>query len=313
MKIAVMGAGGMGGYVGGRLAEVGEEVHLLARGAHLRALRAYGLRIESPYGDAHIRPIEATDDPSAIGPVDLVLFTVKLFDTTAAAERLAPLIGEGTRIVTLQNGIDSAAMIARHVAAERIAAGCIYVSASIGEPGVIRSPGGARRMIVDGLRGDPAIAGFVAACARAPGLEACAMDAIVPAIWEKFVALSAFSAATCLARQPIGVVLENRETLDLLRSLLDENVAVARAAGNALLEGTAESVLLFFRSLPYETKSSMLIDLEAGKPLEMPWLAGRIRELGEAHGVPTPANVAVVTALARYAAGASVAEPARRR
>ena len=232
MKIAVMGAGGVGGYVGGRLAEVGEEVHLLARGAHLRALRAHGLRIESPYGDAHIRPIAATDDPSAIGPVDLVLFTVKLFDTAAAAERLAPLIGEGTRIVTLQNGIDSAAMIARYVAAERIAAGCIYVSASIGEPGVIRSPGGARRMIVDGLRGDPAIADFVAACARAPGLEACAMDVIVPAIWEKFVALSAFSAATCLARQPIGVVLENCETLDLLRRLLDENVAVARAAGN---------------------------------------------------------------------------------
>ena len=160
-------------------------------------------------------------------------------------------------------------------------------------------------MIVDGLRGDPAITDFVAACNRAPGLEACTTDAIAPAIWEKFVALAAFSGATCLARQPIGVVLEQRETLDLLRNLLDENVAVAHATGNALPAETAERLLLFFRGLPYGTKSSMLIDLEAGKPLELPWLAGRIGELGEAHGVPTPANGAVVAALAPHVAGVS--------
>ena len=172
------------------------------RRAPLGAIRDTGLRIESPYGDAHLTSVAATDDPSTVGPVDVVIFTVKLFDTEAAAERLAPLIGERTRVVTLQNGIDSRAMIARHVPAERIVAGCIYVSAAIGAPGVIRSPGGPQRMIVDGLGGDPGIAALVAACSRAPGLEASATDAIAPSIWEKFVTLAAFSGATCLTRRP---------------------------------------------------------------------------------------------------------------
>ena len=303
MKIAVMGAGGMGGYVGGRLAQVGETVHFIARGAHLAALRQTGLRIESPFGDAHLSPIHATDDPGEIGQVDLVLFTVKLNDTAAAAERLAPMIGDGTRIVTLQNGIDSRAMIARHVPAERIAAGCIYVSAAIGPPGTIRSPGGAQRMTVDGLAGDPAIAGLVAACNRAPGLEASATDAIASALWEKFVALAAFSGATCLARQPIGTVLEHRATLEFLTRLLEENVAVARAAGMAFPAGTPERILGYFRGLAPATKSSMLIDLDAGKPLEVAWLAGRIVDLGHQQGVPTPANSAVVAALAPHARG----------
>ena len=304
LKIAVMGAGGMGGYVGGRLAQVGETVHFVARGAHLAALRQTGLRIESPFGDAHLAPIHATDDPEEIGPVDLVLFTVKLNDTAAAAERLAPMIGDGTRIVTLQNGIDSRALIARHVPAVRIAAGCIYVSAAIGRPGTIRSPGGARRMTVDGLAGDPAIAALVAACNRAPGLEASATDAIASALWEKFVALAAFSGVTCLARQPIGAVLAHRETRDFLAQLLGENVAVAAAAGEAFPAGTPERILGFFRGLPHATKSSMLLDLEAGKPLELAWLAGRIVDLGKEHGVPTPANSAVVAALAPHARGA---------
>jgi 2-dehydropantoate 2-reductase len=140
MRIAVMGAGGVGGYIGGRLAETGESVHFVARGAHLEALRARGLTIESPSGDATLANVEASEDPAAIGPVDLVLFAVKLGGTDAAARALAPLIGAQTRIVTLQNGIDSKAMIARHVEERRIAAGSIYISAAIREPGVIHSP-----------------------------------------------------------------------------------------------------------------------------------------------------------------------------
>lgn len=297
MKVAVMGAGGMGGYVGGRLSQAGEEVHFIARGAHLSAIRDAGLRIESPYGNAHLTSVAATDDPSTVGPVDVVIFTVKLFDTEAAAKRLAPLIGERTRLVTLQNGIDSRALIARHVQSERIAAGCIYVSASISAPGVISSPGGAQHMVVDGLGGDPGIAALVAACSRAPGLEASATDAIAPSIWEKFVVLAAFSGATCLTRRPIGAVLEHRETRDFLKQLLEENAAVARAAGQALAPGTPERILGFFATLPLGTKSSMLLDLEAGRPLELPWLAGRIVELGRRHAVPVQANAAVVAAL----------------
>jgi 2-dehydropantoate 2-reductase len=303
MKIAVMGAGGMGGYVGGRLAQVGEDVHFVARGAHLMALRETGLRIESPYGDAHVARVAATDDPSTVGTVDVVLFTVKLFDTEAAAARLAPLIGERTRVVTLQNGIDSRALLARHVAAKRIAAGCIYVSAAIAAPGVIRSPGGPQRMVVDGLGGDLAIAALVAACSRAPGLEASTTDTITTSIWEKFVTLAAFSGATCLSRRPVGDVLGHRETRDFLKQLLEENVAVAGAVGETFAPGTPERILGFFGTLACGTKSSMLLDLEASRPLELPWLAGRIVELGQRHGVPVPANAAVLAALAPHVRG----------
>ena len=167
MKIAVVGAGGIGGYVGGRLAEAGESVHLVARGRHLEALRRNGLRIECPLGDVTLPGIEATDDPAEIGPVDVVVFAVKLGGTDAAARSLAPLIGGHTRIVTLQNGIDSKEMIARHVDETQIAAGCTYLSAHIREPGVIHAPGGAHGLIIDELSGDPAIAAFVRSCLAA--------------------------------------------------------------------------------------------------------------------------------------------------
>jgi 2-dehydropantoate 2-reductase len=306
-----MGAGGVGGYVGGRLAQAGETVGFIARGAHLAALRGEGLRIESPLGGLHLAPVEATDDPAAIGRVDVVLFTVKLGDTAAAAARLAPLLGERTRVVTLQNGIDSREMLARHVAAERIVAGCIYISAAISAPGVISSPGGGRRIIVDGLGGDGVVAAFVAACNRTIALEASATDEISSAVWEKFVRLVAFSGITCLTRRPIGAVLEHPETLGFLRQLLEENVAVAAAVGVPFPPDMPEHVLGFYRGLPYETKSSMLHDLDAGKPLEVDWLAGRIVELGRAQGVSTPANAAVMAALAPHARGGP--EPNRSR
>jgi 2-dehydropantoate 2-reductase len=305
MRIAVMGAGGIGGYVGARLAEAGESVSFIARGAHLDALRRNGLRLECPLGDATIAAANATDDPAALGPVDLVLVTVKLGATDAAARSLAPLIGQDTRIVTLQNGINARDMIARHVEAGRIAAGCTYLSARIREPGVIHSPGGPHRIVVDCLAADPVIAAFVSSCHRAIGLEAVATDDIEHTLWEKFVTLVAFSGSTCLARSSIGAVLANPETFAFLQSELSENLAVAKAAGQTFAADKAQGVIAFFRALPPETKSSMLIDLEAGRPLEMRWLQGRVRDLGRAHGIDTPATEAVVAALAPHAQGAA--------
>ena len=303
MRIAVMGAGGIGGYVGARLAEAGEPVHFIARGAHLEALRRNGLRLECPLGDVTLAGVDATDDPAAIGPVDLVLVAVKLGATDAAAGALAPLIGRDTRVVTLQNGIDAREMIARHVEERRIAAGCTYLSASIREPGVIHAPGGPHRMTIDGLSGDPVIAAFVAACRRSIGLEAAVSDDIRRTLWDKFVTLVAFSGATCLARSPIGAVFETPETLAFLRRVVGENLAVAEGAGQGFAADKAESIVALFRGLPHATKSSMLIDLEAGKPLEMPWLQGRMLEIGRAQGIETPAISAVVAALAPHAGG----------
>ncbi len=299
-----MGAGAIGGYVGGRLAQGGEEVHLVARGAHLAALREHGLRIESPHGDTHLPDIHATDDPADIGPADIIVFAVKLGDTDAAAAALAPMVGPGTRIVTLQNGIDSKAMIARHVPAGQIAPGIAYLGAEIGAPGVIANPGGMHRLVVDRMGDDPVMAAFFAAGARSPALDVDPADDAAHIVWDKFVALAAFSGVTALARRPIGAVYEHPQTLAFMRSLIEENLAVARASGQEFPADHADRVIALFGGQPYDQKSSMLMDLEAGKPLELPWLSGRVVELGRQWGMATPANDAVVAALAPHVAGA---------
>jgi 2-dehydropantoate 2-reductase len=304
MKIAVMGTGGIGGYVGGRLAAAGEDVHFIARGAHLEALKARGLRIESPLGDAVLADVHATDDPAEIGPVDLVLFAVKLTDTDAAAARLAPLVTPRTRIVTLQNGIDSAAMIARHVPRDQIAAGIIHISVRIKQPGIIAHPGGMHRMTIDAMDGDTVMAAFFTACDRAVGIEAIATDEPERTVWRKFIALVAVSGVTAITRLPIGATYANADTLAFMRQLLDENIAVANASGQDFGPDDAEEIVQLFASQPGDMKSSMLIDLENGKPLELPWLSGRVYQLGKELSVATPANAAVWAALCPYVDGA---------
>ena len=302
MKIAVMGAGGVGGYVGGRLAEAGEDVHFIARGRHLEALQANGLRIESPLGDAMLPDIHATNDPAGIGPVDLVLFTVKLTDTDAAAASLAPLVGPQTRILTLQNGIDSADMIARHVPRQQIAAGIIFIAVHVKEPGIVAHPGGMHAMTVDAMGG--AMAAFFAACEKAVGIEAIATDQPEQTVWRKFIALVAFSGVTAITRLPIGAAYANPDTLAFMRQLLDENIAIANACRQDFGPDDGEKIVKLFAGQPADQKSSMLIDLENGKPLELPWLSGRVHQLGKELGIATPANSAVWAALCPYVNGA---------
>jgi 2-dehydropantoate 2-reductase len=298
-----MGAGAIGGYVGGRLAEAGAEVTFIARGAHLEALQTSGLTIESPEGRLHLPTISATADPASLGPVDLVLFTVKLTDAEAAAAAILPLMGEGTRVLTLQNGIDSKAILERHVGPSRVAAGVIYIAAGIEQPGVVRHPGGPHLLMADALGGDPAMAELFAMSDGLIGLDVEPHAAPDQIIWRKFVDLVAFSGVTCLARSPIGRVRAHPATAEFMCALLEENVAVARAEGIALPDDHVEQRLAFLGTLPDPAKSSMLMDLEAGKPLELPWLAARICELGAGHGIDTPANRAVVAALAPFVHG----------
>lgn len=303
MRIAIMGSGGVGAYVGGRLQAAGEDVVFIARGAHLAALQQEGLRIESPLHPLHLPTVNAVQEPSMVGPVDLILFAVKLGDTETAARSLAPLLGPETRILTLQNGIDSVDLITPHVGAAKVCGGVIYVSAVIDRPGVIRSPGGLHMIVADAAGGDPVMAEFFAACDRATGLDAKPSNAIDVTLWEKFIALTALSGTTSLLRASMGQILAHPETRILQRQLIDEAVAVGRAVGTVTRTDLADEIMAKLASMPYAFRSSMSEDLERGKPLELRWLSGRVHALGIEHGVPTPGHSVVYRGLVLHEDG----------
>ena len=191
MRIAMMGSGGIGGYIGARLSLAGEDVAFVARGAHLDAIRSQGLQLASPIGDITLPLVVATDSPADIGVVDIVVFAVKLYDSVTAAKAVLPLVGPNTRIVTLQNGIDSVETLSRFVPRRQVAGGAIYVSAYLDRPGLIVHAGGHSDMIVGGA-GDSGIEALRAACDRVDGIDMQTVQNVDPILWTKFVTLSAF-------------------------------------------------------------------------------------------------------------------------
>ena len=304
MKIAVVGSGGVPGYLGGRLAAAEQDVTFVARGAHLGAIREHGLTLRSPLGDVLIRPAQASDDPAAIGPVDLVIFAVKLYDTEAAAQATKPLIGPHTGVVTLQNGVDSTDLLSRVLGRDHVIGGVAHIAAVIDEPGVIRHTGTMASFVFGKL--DAAKSERVAALATAlgaAGVDHRISEDIQRDIWDKMAFLSTFAGLTTLMRLPIGPIREDAETRAMLREGLREACAVARAKGIALPDDFVEGTLTRCDRLPYEMKSSMLQDLERGRRLELPWLSGAIVRLGHEVGVPTPTHAFITTALRLHADG----------
>lgn len=304
MKIAVMGSGGVGGYFGGRLAQSGCDVTFVARGAHLAAMREHGLKIESQSGDLHVPHVKATDDPATIGPVDVVMFCVKLADTESAARQVKPLFGPHTGIVSFQNGVQKDDVLRREFGESAVMGGVAYIAAAIARPGVIRHTGTMQRLLFgeyDGRR--PArVEALYEACKRA-GIHAEVPDDIRRAIWEKFVFLVGLSGTTATARMPIGAIRSNPHSRAFLFDIIQEAVSAGRAQGVALPEDYAHTRLAFCDGLPAEMTSSMHHDLERGNPLEVAWLAGSVADMGEKLGVPTPANKAVLAILAPHASG----------
>ena len=304
MKIAVMGSGGVGGYFGGRLAHAGCDVAFIARGAHLAALRERGLEIRSALGDIALPRVRASDDPRTLGPVDLVLFSVKLWDSETAARALAPLLGPHTGIVSLQNGVQKDDLLRRVCGEPAVMGGVAYIGARIAHPGVIEHTGTLQRLVFgeyDGLRSARAEA-LLEACRRA-GIDAELSGDIRREIWEKFVFLVGLSATTATMRVPIGRVRGHPQARAFLFEVMQEVVAVGRAHGVALAEDYAATRLAFCDDLPADMTSSMYHDLERGNPLELAWLSGGVVELGAAFGVPTPTNRAVRDILALHARG----------
>ncbi len=306
MRIAVMGTGAVGGSFGARLAAAGEDVAFIARGAQLDALRARGLRIEWDGRVEHLSPVRATDDPAEVGPVDVVLFTVKLWDTEAAAEACRPMVGPETAVIPFQNGVDSADRVASVLGPGAVMGGVVFIAADLAAPGVIRRTGALERLVFgerDGRTSDRAAA-LLAACRRA-GIAAEIAADIELEIWRKFVFLVGLSGLTTLVRRPLGTIREDPELRALLREAMAETVAVGRARGVALDPDYAEDRLRFCDTLPAETRASMLNDLDRGRRLEVEWLAGAVVRLGAEAGVPTPVNRVIHAALRPHAMGAA--------
>ncbi|MGE3274046.1 MAG: 2-dehydropantoate 2-reductase [Vicinamibacterales bacterium] len=303
MRIAIMGSGGVGGYFGGRLAAAGEDVHFIARGRHLEALRQDGLRLVSPKGDLHLPTVQATDDPASIGPVDVVLFTVKLYDVDASAQAIRPLIGPDTVVVTMQNGVEAVDMVAAHVGREHVAGGACYISAVIDRPGVIRHTAMDTMVFgeLDG-RASSRLQAFEAAGQRA-GYDAKLTPDVQAVLWTKFVRLSGWSGMTAATRSPIGVLRDNPEIFAVLRQAFEEAVAVGRARGVDLPATILEETLQLVQTFPPQTKSSLLEDLERGRRLELPWLSGAVVRLGAEAGVPAPTHRFITAVLTPFVDG----------
>jgi 2-dehydropantoate 2-reductase len=304
MRIAVMGPGGVGGYLGARLAAAGQDVTFIARGAHLAAIREHGLALRSALGDVLIRPAQASDDPAAAGPVDLVIFAVKLYDTESAAEATRSLIGPQTGVVTFQNGVDSPVVLGRVLGPEQVIGGVAHIAAVIEQPGVIGHTGTMANFVfgeLDGARSERVSA--LAAALDTAGVDHRVSADIERDIWDKMAFLATFAGATALMRRPIGAIREDAETRAMLLAGLEEASAVACAKGIALPDDFVERTLERCDRLPYEMKSSMLQDLERGRRLELPWLSGAIVRLGRELGVLTPTHAFIITALKLHAGG----------
>ncbi len=304
MRIAVMGSGGVGGYFGGLLAAHGEDVTFVARGAHLLAIQDRGLEVNSTIGSFHVRDAQATDDPAKIGPVDVVMFSVKSWDTRSAAEAIRPLVAGETVVISLQNGVDNEDELAEVLGPKHVAGGVAYVTSIIASPGVIQQSGTIARLVFGELDGQrtPRMEAFYDAC-RAAGINAELSNDTLKAIWTKFLYICAWGGVGTLTRQPIGPVLGDPDTRELFRRVMEEAEAVARAKGVALDPDIVERHLALADSVAPGLKPSMLVDLERGNRLEVAWLNGAVARIGRQVGVETPVNTFIFAALKLLANG----------
>jgi 2-dehydropantoate 2-reductase len=304
MKIAVIGAGGVGGTFGAALAKAGADVWFLARGAHLAAMRSEGLRVFSARGDTHLVPTQATDNPAEIGPADVVLFCVKLWDVESAGEHIRPIVGPGTAVIPLQNGIDASDRLIPILGAAAVMGGVAQVSATIEKPGVVRQTGTFMKLIFGELAGGRSARGdaFLAMCRKA-GFDADHSDRIVTELWLKFIILATNSAITAATRQPLGKLRVDPDVMALFAAATNEVVAVAKARGIALPDDAVERNMAFLAGAPPMMMASMAHDLIRGNRIELPWLSGKVVAMGRELGVPTPTHSVLYGILKPYVEG----------
>ena len=303
MRIVIMGSGGTGGFFGAKLARAGEDVTFVARGEHLRAIQAGGLRVKSVLeGEFTVRApaVERLDEAP---PADLVLFCVKSFDTEAAADVIRPAVGPDTGVLSIQNGVDNEDKLAAILGPGHVIAGIAEVFAVIEAPGVINH-GLLGRLRFGEMNGKESerVRAFLAACGQA-GIPAELAEDPLRMLWEKYVFLVAQSGMTALTRCPVGVLRALPETRAMYRRLFEELVRVGRAEGVGIDDTLTEAVLGRLDTLGPGAFSSLHFDLAHGKRLELEALQGHAVRLGERHGIPTPALAALYAALRPYRDG----------
>ena len=307
MKIAVIGAGGVGGYFGARLQAAGEDVLFVQRGEHGAAMRRHGLEIASPLGDLTLPEVAvaAPEEAASRGPVDMVLITVKSIHTEQAAEAAATMLGPRTAVLSLQNGVENEDRLAARLGAERVLGGLCYILALIEAPGRIRHGMPVARIEFGERCGGVSerAEAFHAACRNA-GIDTVLADDVEAAIWTKFTALCAHNGMTALARSPIGPIREDPDGRAVLEACAHETMALAAVRGVTLDPGLRDDPMFLFDRVPADMTSSTLYDLEHGKPLEIEWLNGAVVRLGLEAGVAAPVNRCIYAALKPYIDGA---------
>ena len=306
MKVAVMGAGSMGGYFGGMLARAGHGVTLIARGENLAAIRNDGLRMRTEAGDFTV-PCSATDRPADVGPVDLALLTTKTYHNVDAVPAMAPLIGSNTAVLSLQNGIDSYLPVVEHFPDAVMLPGAAYIEASRLGPGVVQQAGRVVRVVTGGTRGSPPEhaerAAAVCAAFRDAEVEAEASDDIEVALWTKFLFIATMAGVTSLAREFVRDLLPRPEWRKIVRACLEEIETAGRASGVNLAPDVVDSTFDYMDQSRGAMRASMHADLVAGRPLELEALNGAVVRAGEAAGVPTPINDVIYAVLKPYVSG----------
>ncbi len=306
MKIVVVGAGGVGGYFGARLAAAGHAVAFIARGTHLAAIRDHGLTVLSALGDTTVAPATAGNDAASFGPADIILFCVKAYDTALAADLVRPCIGPETGVIPLLNGIEHIALLQERLGVDHVLGGVANISALIEAPGVIRHYDTMQILRIGELddRNSERVQAFRTACGDA-GIDAPVPNNIERELWQKLVMICTLAGANCLTRLPLGPCRTDPATRMLMQTLALEVVTVAGAVGASLPDDQVDRTMAVLEMLPAPMKASMLAALERGERLEASALNGAVDRLGRANGIDTPVNRTVYAALAPYEHGHS--------
>lgn len=306
MRIAVVGPGGLGGRYAVVLARSGEEVSVIARGAHLEAIREKGLTLRRFEEEVATVKMPATDNPGEVGPVDLVLFCVKAYDLESAATTALPLIGENTVVLPIQNGVTIGASLRQVVGESAVIGGATYADGTVVEPGVITHGHIEAPILFGELEGGQSErTATIQTTFDNAGLQAEVRADIPVVLWEKFVAVCATAGVLAVLRLPLGTAFEIPQCGELLLGVMREIEALSHAAGIGLEEGIADRQFAYLRDkVPPSTRSSQLNDILNGRRLELEYLNGAAVRLGEELGVPTPLNRFCYAALKPHLGGA---------